>query len=161
MLDTNQISHLVDNHIDKAVSGDLSQLLICDTYDFNTIVSNMVINNDLNMLTLSQFNNQISASAADINSLLTNKQDSTPNIFDPEYNVLTDRMSQLTPEQKASKYLAFSGDLVFTDYLEYGAHRLNVELERIHKARPDLSREKIYSLLTADEIDNDAIEFTL
>ena len=138
----------------EIVSGDLIQLIIRDTYDFNTIVSNM--NVELSMQTPAQIISDTYSS----NNLLTHKQESIHNVFDSDYNVLNDRISQLTPEQKSSKFLAFSGDLVFTDYLEYGAHRLDVELERIHKARPDLSKEKIYSLMT-DEIDSDSIDFAL
>ena len=75
------------------------------------------------------------------------------------HDPLAFKYSQLTPEQKKSKFIAWSDDLVFTDYLEYSAHCLDAELERLHKLRPDLSKEKICHLL--EGTGSDSIEFAL
>lgn len=56
-------------------------------------------------------------------------------------------------------FYAVSGDHVFTNYHDYALHRLDLDLERRHKRRPDLSKERIFELMNG--LDSDSIEYTL
>jgi hypothetical protein len=54
-------------------------------------------------------------------------------------------------------FYAVSGDKVFHDYHEYALHRLDVELTRRQKLRPDLSKDQIFKLMNG--LDSDSIAY--
>lgn len=56
-----------------------------------------------------------------------------------------------------SPFWARSGDHYFTNYHDYAIYRMELELERRHKLRPDLSKEKIYDLMMG--LDSESIQY--
>lgn len=62
-------------------------------------------------------------------------------------------------EVEDNTFYAVSGDHVFDNYHDYALHRLDLDLERRHKRRPDLSKERIFELMNG--LDSDSIEYTL
>lgn len=66
----------------------------------------------------------------------------------------------LTPEVKLpDTFYAVSGDRVFDDYHEYALYRLDLELTRRQKLRPDLSKDQIFKLMNG--LDSESIAYFL
>jgi len=92
---------------------------------------------------------------------LQNKIFSTNTISDLNYLTGFNSFFQLnnleTPEPQT--FYAVSGDKVFHDYHEYALHRLDVELTRRQKLRPDLTKERIFELMNG--LDSESIAYLL
>jgi hypothetical protein len=54
-------------------------------------------------------------------------------------------------------FYARSGDKTFDNYHDYALHRLNLELDRRQKRRPDLTRDRIFELMNG--LDSDSIAY--
>lgn len=52
-----------------------------------------------------------------------------------------------------------AGDKTFTNYHDYAIYKMDQELDRRHKRRPDLTREQIFELMNG--LDSDSIAYTL
>jgi len=63
----------------------------------------------------------------------------------------------IVPEPQT--FYAVSGDKVFNDYHEYALHRLDIELTRRQKLRPDLTKERIFELMNG--LDSESIAYLL
>tara|TARA_B100000795_G_C22790686_1_gene436774 strand:- start:1001 stop:1789 length:789 start_codon:yes stop_codon:yes gene_type:complete len=56
-------------------------------------------------------------------------------------------------------FYAVSGDKTFDNYHDYALHRLDLELTRRQKRRPDLTKDQIFELMNG--LDSDSIAYTL
>ena len=56
-------------------------------------------------------------------------------------------------------FSAVSGDKTFDNYYDYAMHRLDLDLTRRQKQRPDLSKEEIFKLMNG--LDSDSIAYAL
>jgi len=54
-------------------------------------------------------------------------------------------------------FFAISGDKTFDNYHEYALHRLDLELTRRQKRRPDLTKDQIFELMNG--LDGDSIAY--
>ena len=52
-----------------------------------------------------------------------------------------------------------AGDKTFTNYHDYAIYKMDQELDRRHKRRPDLTRERIFELMNG--LDSDSIAYNL
>jgi hypothetical protein len=61
--------------------------------------------------------------------------------------------------EEPTSFRAVSGDKFFDNFHDYALHRLDVELTRRQKRRPDLTKEKIFELMNG--LDSESIAYTL
>lgn len=102
-------------------------------------------------------------------SFVTHQHIITPETYQ-EFNFLVDLDSKALELSKflnkptnyleePTSFRAVSGDKVFDNFHDYALHRLDVELTRRQKRRPDLTKEKIFELMNG--LDSESIAYTL
>jgi len=90
-----------------------------------------------------------------------------PNVLNPIFDqILNVSQSSVLVNQNEelqvnipNTFYAVSGDKVFDNYQDYALHRLDLELNRRHKRRPDLTKERIFELMNG--LDGDSIRYNL
>jgi hypothetical protein len=142
-LNTLQNTHLFD-------SSTLSKNLYSTS---NLLVTNPSLETYTQLLSLTQ--------SLNVSTLVTNASiEEVAFITNFSYLVNQLYITQNTPEVTLPEtFYAVSGDRVFDDYHEYALYRLDLELTRRQKLRPDLTKEQIFKLMNG--VDSESVAYFL